>query len=156
MIRVFVAALGCAVVLATPTLAQEPPAGAPGADEGRYTFNRVQDGYLRLDSRTGQVSLCTRQNAGWTCRPAPEERAALESEISRLQNENGALKRELVSRGLALPNGLKTEPPGGTRIEPDKAPKDSEIDRVMTYMERIWRRLVEMMQNIQRDLDKKS
>jgi hypothetical protein len=27
---------------------------------------------------------------------------------------------------------------------------------VMTYMERIWRRLVEMMQNIQRDLDKKS
>jgi hypothetical protein len=66
------------------------------------------------------------------------------------------LKRELVSRGLALPNGLKTEPPGGARIEPDKAPKDSEIDRVMTYMERIWRRLVEMMQNIQRDLDKKS
>ena len=156
MIRVFVAALGCAVVLATPILAQEPPAGAPGADEARYTFNRVQDGYLRLDSRTGQVALCTRQNAGWTCRAAPEERAALEGEITRLQNENGALKRELVSRGLTLPNGLKTEPPSGTRIEPDKAPKDSEIDRVMTYMERIWRRLVEMMQNIQRDLDKKS
>ena len=156
MIRLLAGALIGTILLASPTLAQEAPAAAPGADDGRYMFNRVQDGFLRLDSRTGQVSLCTRQSAGWTCRAAPDERAAFESEIGRLQSENGALKKELVARGLPLPNGMNAVPPaskGGLDLKP---PNDSEIDRVMTYMEKIWRRLVEMMQNLQRDLQKKS
>jgi hypothetical protein len=157
MIRLFAGAIIGAILFATPSFAQDPPAGAPGADDGRYMFNRVQDGFLRLDSRSGQVSLCTRQNAGWTCRAVPDERTALESEIARLQSDNGALKKELIARGLPLPNGMKAEPPLGSKTDPDlKSPKDSEIDRVMTYMEKIWRRLVEMMQNLQRDLQKKS
>lgn len=156
MIPLFAGALIGTVLLAAPALAQEPPAAAPGADDGRYVFNRVQDGFLRLDSRTGQVSLCTRQSAGWTCRAAPDERAAFESEIARLQSENGALKKELVTRGLPLPNGMNAVPPAAKGGPDLKSPNDSEIDRVMTYMEKIWRRLVEMMQNLQRDLQKKS
>jgi hypothetical protein len=157
MIRLLAAALAAAFLLAGPSWAQEAPAGAPGADDSRYMFNRVEDGFLRLDSRSGHVSLCTRQPAGWTCRAVPDERAALESEIIRLQNENGTLKKELLARGGTLPNGVKAAPPSGSKGEPDgKAPKDSELDRMMTYMEKIWRRLVEMMHNVQRDLDKKS
>src|SRR5215831_11886074 len=30
---------------------------APESDDSRYTFNRIDDGYLRLDGRTGQVSI---------------------------------------------------------------------------------------------------
>lgn len=157
MTRLFAGALIGAVLLATSGWAQDPPAGAPGAEDGRYMFNRVQDGFLRLDSRTGQVSLCARQSAGWTCRAAPDERAAFESEIARLQSDNGALKKELLARGLPLPNGMQAEPPAASKSDPDpKSRSDSEIDRVMTYMEKIWRRLVEMMQNLQRDLQKKS
>ena len=37
---------------------------APEGDYARYTFNRVNDGYLRLDGRTGQVSVCTQRPAG--------------------------------------------------------------------------------------------
>jgi hypothetical protein len=52
---------------------------------------------------------------------------------------------------------VKADPPVASKDSPDgKSPKDSEIDRVMTYMEKIWRRLVEMMYTLQRDLDKKS
>ena len=61
-----------------------------------------------------------------------------------------------MARGVPLPNGVKADP-GAPKGPPDaKPPKDSELDRVMTYMEKIWRRLVEMMHNLQRDLEKKS
>src|SRR5262249_36410369 len=61
---------------------------APESDDSRYTFNRIDDGYLRLDGRTGQVSICARHPVGWTCQAVPDERAVLEAEIARLQGEN--------------------------------------------------------------------
>jgi len=36
-------------------------------EDSRYTFNRADDGYLRLDGRTGHVSICTRRSVGWAC-----------------------------------------------------------------------------------------
>ena len=40
--------------LAVPSMASGQTA-APQSDDKRYTFNRVDEGYLRLDGRTGQV-----------------------------------------------------------------------------------------------------
>ena len=37
----------------------------PDSENGRYTFNQVADGMLRLDTRTGQVSLCAKKDTGW-------------------------------------------------------------------------------------------
>jgi hypothetical protein len=34
--------------------------------------------------------------------------------------------------------------------------EDAEIDRIMNVMEKVWRRLVDMMINIQREIQKKS
>jgi len=39
----------------------------------------VADGVLRLDARTGQVSQCSRSDAGWVCKVVPDERSALET-----------------------------------------------------------------------------
>src|SRR5947208_544793 len=90
----------CLTLVAPAAWAQ----GAPGeSDDTRFTFNHTDDGYLRLDGRTGHVSLCTRQSVGWACRMLPDERAALEAEIARLQGENVSLKKELIARNLPLP-----------------------------------------------------
>jgi hypothetical protein len=35
-------------------------------------------------------------------------------------------------------------------------PSDAELDRVLSFMERVWRRLVEMMADLQRDMQRKS
>ena len=79
----------------------------PGeSDDARYSFNRVDEGYLRLDGRTGQVSLCTRRPAGWACQTVADDRAALEAEIARLQGENAALKKEMLARKLPLPGAV--------------------------------------------------
>ena len=59
----------------------------PDSENGRYSFNPVGSGMLRLDTRTGQVSQCSQSDAGWTCKAVPDERWALETEITRRQGE---------------------------------------------------------------------
>ena len=128
-----------------------PPASAqttPDSENGRYSFSGVPDGMLRLDTRTGAVSLCAKQATGWACNAVPDERAALENEIARLQRENGALKKDMLARGLPLPGGVASGPLATQRELNLKVPlpSDAEIDRVMSAFEKMWRRLVDMVQ----------
>ena len=121
----------------------------PDSENGRYSFSAVPDGMLRLDTRTGAVSLCAKQATGWACNAVPDERAALENEIARLQRENGALKKEMLARGLPLPGGVASAPSATQQRELNlkvPLPSDAEIDRVMSAFEKMWRRLVDMMQ----------
>ena len=140
------------IVLTLAALAAfAPPASAqtaPDSENGRYSFSGVPDGMLRLDTRTGQVSLCAKQATGWACSAVPDERAALENEIARLQRENGALKKDMLARGLPLPGGVASGPPANQRELNLKVPlpSDAEIDRVMGAFEKMWRRLIDMVQ----------
>jgi hypothetical protein len=176
--------------------AQEPSLDL--ADK-RFTYHPIDDGYLRLDLRTGEVATCRQRGAGWTCTLAPEERAALEGEIARLQRDNALLKSALLERGLPLPApqadgpapaappqaappvpppvaqapaappvasapsqadpptaSAPPRPPAPIPTEPDLRQRDNaEVDRVMDVMERLWRRLVELMTTIQRDIQRR-
>ena len=138
IVLVSVLALGGAQAQTTP----------PDSENGRYSFSTVPDGMLRLDTRTGAVSLCEKQAAGWACNSVPDERAALENEIARLQRENGALKKDMLTRSLPLPPGVSGAPQSAQRELQLKVPlpSDAEIDRMMTVFEKMWRRLVDMMQ----------
>jgi hypothetical protein len=127
----------------------------PDSENGRYSFNPVADGVLRLDTRTGQVSQCSRSDAGWTCKAVPDERSSLESEIARLQGENATLKKELLARGLPIP-GVPS-PPAARPSEPElKLPSDAEVDKVMSFLEKVWRRLVELGREVQKDIERKN
>src|SRR5215471_8954664 len=128
---------------------------APDSENGRYSFNPIADGVLRLDTRTGQVSQCSRNDAGWTCKAVPDERSSLEAEIARLQGENATLKKELLARGLPLPGA--PSPPAAKSSEPElKLPSDADVDKVMSFLEKVWRRLIEMGRTVQRDVEKKN
>ena len=137
----------------------------PDTENGRYALSPAGDGgVLRLDTKTGSVSTCTNSGAGWTCYAVPDERAALDAEIGRLQAENEKLKTQLAERDgtvsgktdEALPksDSLKKPEPkvaeGGRKIE-IPLPSDQDMDRAMSFLERAWRRLIEMANRIQRD-----
>jgi hypothetical protein len=126
---------------------------AQGADveneDSRFSFYRAEGDFLRLDGRSGQVSICSKHQAGWLCEAVPEERAAFEAEIVRLQGDNAALKKLLLRHGLALPAGMRPEVPGGP---PPSARGESKVDRIMSAMDGVWRRLVAMVTGVQRDL----
>jgi hypothetical protein len=149
--------LGLAAVLALTMAAVAEPAAPHDSVDGRYTFHRADDGYLRLDGRSGQVSLCSRRTAGWVCQVVPDDRMALEGEIARLQAESAILKKELLSRNLPLPGNVRPDPPSpstnGKRLQ---LPDDAELNRMMSFIEKVWRRLVEMIASVQRDLMKKT
>ena len=132
-------------ICAIPAAAQ-----SQDADDKRFTMHKVDDGYLRLDGRTGSVSLCTRPDSGWVCRTVPDERSALESEIGRLASENAELKRTLLDRGMSLP-GLSPRPPADVGVG-SAAPIDSDVDRVVALAERLWRRTLDAIGNLKRDL----
>ena len=145
------------VTLAAALTAPAALAQTAETEDSRYQFNRVEDGYLRLDLKSGQVSLCSQRTIGWSCLAVPDERAALDNEIARLQGENAALKKAMLDRGLPLPSGVTSDTPvargGDTNL---KLPNNADIDRMMTAVEKVWRRLVEMIKSLQKDIMKKT
>ena len=151
---VLLALIVAALALVMPAWAQSAP---PESEDSRYTFNRADDGYLRLDGRTGQVSICTRRPVGWACQLVPDERGALEAEIARLQGETAALKKDLLARNLPLPGSIKPDPPAPKAVEPRlQLPNDADLDKMLNFIEKVWRRLVEMIVSLQKDVMKKS
>lgn len=151
-VRLF--ALVIALSLAAFAVASAQTA-TPDSENGRYSFNAVADGVLRLDTRTGEVSQCSRNDAGWACKVVPNERSALESEIARLQGENATLKKELLDHGLPCQVCLVRQ--AAKPSEPElKLPSDAEVDKVISFLEKVWRRLIEMGRNVQKDIERKN
>jgi hypothetical protein len=147
--------LALALTMADASVAPGANAQTADTDDSRYQFNRVEDGFLRLDLKTGQVSLCSRRTVGWSCVAVPDDRTAFDSEIARLQGENVALKKAMLARGLPLPGGVTsaapTTPPASRDDSNLKLPSNADVDRMMSAVERVWRRLVEMLMSLQKD-----
>lgn len=144
-------------------------AGAmPDTENGRYALSPLADGVLRLDTRTGAVSTCNNSGAGWACYAVPDERAALDAEIGRLQADNEKMKAQLADREptvagkieepLPKSDSLKKSEPkvteGERKIE-IPLPSDRDMDRMMSFLERAWRRLIEMANRVQKDVNGK-
>ena len=147
----------------------------PDSENGRYALSPIADGVLRLDTRTGAVSTCTNNNGtGWACYAVPDERAALDTEIGRLEADNEKLKAQLAARDQAqakldqpkidepLPKADSLKPPepkvaeGERKIEIPRIeiplPSDRDMDRMMSALEQAWRRLVDMANRVQKDV----
>ncbi len=70
------------------------PSAANAADApGSYTMTPTDDGALRLDTRTGAVSACSRTEDGWECRAVVDDRQELQKQLDRLARQNERLKQ---------------------------------------------------------------
>ncbi len=136
-----------------PAPAAATPAAPPAAG-GRFSFQKVEGGLLRLDSQSGQVAFCGPRSAGWTCQPVPEERAALEQEIARLQDQTAKLQSELAAlREPPAPRPPAELAPPAAKSEPKiKLPSAEDVERARTAIEEAWRRLMDMIVTLQRDV----
>lgn len=199
-LRYVVLAGAAMVVLAAPVFAQS----TPDSENGRYTFSPTADGVLRLDTRNGSLASCHNRVAGWSCYAVPDERAALDAEIGKLQRENTQLKdtlarfkdeqarfdrdiaalkeahlrldaermklkeeldrREVAAAAPKIDAPLSKEDSqkkgaardaGRTNKLELQLPDDREVERVVSFLERAWKRLIEMANRVQRDVSGK-
>jgi hypothetical protein len=159
------AALAAASVVCVISAGAVTAQSTPDMEKGRYALSPVADGVIRLDTRTGNVSTCNNSGAGWACYAVPDERAALDAEIGRLQSDNEKLKAQLAAREPTVTGKIDEPLPKTDSLAPPKAdaerkieiplPSDRDMDRVMSFLEQAWRRLIEMAQRVQKDFSGK-
>jgi hypothetical protein len=158
-------------------VSQEPaPKNSQSAIASRYSFNRVDNGFIRLDGTNGEIAYCSAQAAGWICQAVPIDRTpsatggedaqkgivflkGLEEKMGRLQDEVASLKKEIASLREPSPPrppaDLSPQPGNGPDIT-IKLPTHEDMARAREFLEETWRRLVEMFGTVRKDIMRKT
>ena len=104
-------------------------AGAANAAEAeRYRLEKSETGYVRMDTRSGEMSICEERAGQLVCRVAADERSAFQAEVDGLD----ARVKTLEARVEALENSL------AARLE-NSLPSEEDFEKTMSYMERFFR-----------------
>ncbi|MCZ8177410.1 MAG: hypothetical protein O9309_00150 [Rhizobium sp.] len=111
-----------------------PAVVAQETNTDRYTLEKSESGFVRLDRQTGAVTLCTEADGTLTCRMAADERAAYDEDLARLEKRVEALERQIAD---------------GTAARSGELPSDAEIDRSIGIMERFMRAFFGLVQEFQ-------
>ena len=127
------------------------PASAQTRDvPGRYTMQPIEGGFLRLDTQTGAVSTCRTGTGNLVlCQPAQEESQGLAKEIAQLRAENIELKAEV--KRLQETAGIQPPPPAGPPAEKFQLPTEEEVDSALDYVERMFKKFRDRLQNLEKD-----
>lgn len=161
---------------------QAPPQ-APQAQEnpqlpssGRYSFNSVEGGLLRLDNQSGEVAYCSARAAGWACEVVAIDRSASEAEatsaqkqtallgklgvaIAQLHDEVASLRKEIEDLKAPPPPRPPADltPPAADKSGDVsvKLPTRQDIARAKDYLEGAWQSLVGMIMSLQKDIMRK-
>lgn len=114
------------------------PAAAQQSD--RYTLEKTESGYIRMDRRSGEMSICEERSGQLVCKLAADERLARDDEIERLQTELDALEKRVAA----------LEGTARTALGAD-LPDEQTFDRALGLMERFFRRFMGIVKDLERD-----
>jgi hypothetical protein len=160
MLKTLVLAVGVFAYGATAMAADPPrPDGRAETGVGRYTMHPADGGFLRLDTQTGQMSMCKTASATWSCASLPDERLALEQKNDVLLRENlelkSAVKRLEELAGVAPGDQSKRDGKSGPGSGPgSQLPTEDDVDKAMSYVQRMLKKFKEKIREFE-DLDKK-
>lgn len=140
-------AVGWSSVVADTTTKGEPVGG-------RFTMHQADGGYLRLDTMSGQMSMCARKDGRWQCEALGDERAALQKDIDQLAQENrdlkGAVKRLEEMVGLGDPSGpeKRADKGPGPKMQ---LPTEEDVDKALNYAQRMLKKFRDKIKELSED-----
>ena len=118
-----------------------------GEEPGRYAMTPAGDGFLRLDTATGAVSICRQKLDAWTCDGVADDALALKQEVDRLTGENQELKDKLAkaeareAQAGPLPANPSTQFPALA------------LDEMTDFINKMIRRLQDLVRNLKQQDD---
>lgn len=105
-------------------------------DTARYQMEKTADGYVRLDTVTGDMSVCKEQSGQLICRAAADDRTSLADEIGRIDTRLAAIEKKLDNSGMS---GLSSN---------NDLPTEEEFEKTMGYMEKFFRRFMGIVRDL--------
>ncbi|MCP1198597.1 hypothetical protein [Notoacmeibacter sp. MSK16QG-6] len=115
-------------LLATGTVAWSAP--------DRYVMDRTEDGWVRMDSQTGEITVCRQAKGKLSCatdRPDDQIANGSQTRIDRLEKRVAALERQLKKRD----------------DEKEALPSEAEFDQALGYMRRFFDAFRDMVREFQ-------
>lgn len=145
-------ALAClaAVLAASTAIAQD-------TRPGRYTMHKTEDGFVRLDTETGAISMCRKNGNGWSCSDLDErtDGPPNRNEPNDLAAENRELKAEIKR----LEELLELRGNNRQDSEPKKSfklPTEREVDQALDYFERMLKKFQDRLKRLEQGTEKPS
>lgn len=126
------------------------PGSASAAEPDRYRLEKTPNGYVRMDTTTGAMSICEERWGELVCRMAADERTAVQDEIERLQSDIKALNDRLAAVKALEDRVAKLETSLTARIE-QSLPTEEDFNRTMGYMERFFRSFMAIVKDFEGD-----
>jgi len=96
-------------------------------------MERTEDGFVRMDTATGQMSVCQEQSAQLVCRTATDDRIAYEDRIDDLERRVEALESARGTAQQALPT-------------------EQEFEQSLGYMRRFFQNFFDIVKEWENDL----
>lgn len=129
-----------AVLMLFPLLAALGGGSAFAAEAQRYQMEKTDKGYVRMDTQTGEMSICEERDNQLVCKLAADERSALQDEIGRLQGEVKAIEERVAKLENSLTQKLEST-----------LPTEEEFEKTMGYMERFFRSFMGMVKDMEKE-----
>ncbi|MBC2884435.1 hypothetical protein H7Q97_03350 [Ochrobactrum sp. CM-21-5] len=123
---------------------------ASAQENGRYRLEGTETGYVRLDTRSGSISICTEQQGQLVCKMATEDRQAYENDLADLQDRVKKLEEKVAS--LEQTGEQARQQTGGSKAS--GLPSEQEFEQSMSYMERFMRRFMDIAKSFESEQEK--
>jgi hypothetical protein len=138
------------IALISPLLLLPLLASASAAEPDRYRLEKTPNGYVRMDTRTGEMSVCQEKWGELVCRMAADERTAVQNEMERLQTELKALNDQLATVKALEGRVAKLENSMTAKIE-QSLPTEEDFNKTMSYMERFFRSFMGIVKDFENE-----
>jgi hypothetical protein len=115
---------------------------AKAEETDRYRLEKTDTGYIRMDTATGEMSICEERSGQLVCKLAADERAAFQGDIDRLQAKLEEME-DRVGKLEARPS-----------IPETLLPSDAEVDKGIDIMEKFFRSFMGIVKELDKDVAK--